>query len=76
MYSAVAQWVEQATEVTSRLGTADPFLYLNEAAYFQKPLCATGADTLNFLKTIAKKYDPQEVFQLLVPGGHKLLTRC
>jgi hypothetical protein len=74
--SVVAQWVDQVTEITSRLGTSDPFIYLNEAAYFQKPLCATGPDNVNFLMTVAKKYDPQAVFQRLVPGGHKLSTKC
>jgi hypothetical protein len=74
--AAVARWIDRATEITARLGTSDPFLYVSHAAYFQKPLCGTGRDNVEFLKMVARKYDPREVFQRLVPGGHKLSTRC
>ncbi|KAB5515384.1 6-hydroxy-D-nicotine oxidase [Coniochaeta sp. 2T2.1] len=76
MHDAVARWYDEVSNITAKLGTADPFLYLNHAGYFQKPLCATGAENVNYMKTVAEKYDPQQVFQRLVPGGHKLSTEC
>ncbi|KAJ9138014.1 FAD binding domain protein [Coniochaeta hoffmannii] len=76
MHDAAARWYDEVSNITAKLGTADPFLYLNHAGYFQKPLCATGAENVNYMKTVAEKYDPQQVFQRLVPGGHKLSTEC
>ena len=72
----MVQWVNEVTQITARLGTSAPFLYVNHAGYFQKPLCATGRDNVEFMKGVAKKYDPKGVFQKLVPGGHKLSTGC
>ncbi|KAB5547382.1 6-hydroxy-D-nicotine oxidase [Coniochaeta sp. 2T2.1] len=76
MHAAAARWYDRVGEITAKLGTADPFLYLNHAGYFQKPLCGTGADNVDYMKAVAAKYDPQQAFQRLVPGGHKLSTEC
>ncbi|KAJ9132960.1 FAD binding domain protein [Coniochaeta hoffmannii] len=76
VHAAVVQWVDEVAEITARLGTSDPFLYVNHAGYFQKPLCATGRDNVEFMRAVAGKYDPKGVFQRLVPGGHKLSTEC
>lgn len=48
------------------------FEYLNYAGPHQSPLASYGADNLNFLRQISKKYDPTGVFQSKVPGGFKL----
>ncbi|KAH8894165.1 FAD-binding domain-containing protein [Thozetella sp. PMI_491] len=76
MYAAAEQWVNEVTAVTQALGTDDPFLYLNFAAKFQKPLCAYGDKNIQFLKQVAAKYDPNSVFQTLMPGGFKLSQAC
>jgi hypothetical protein len=76
MQSAAVTWVAQVNNITARLKTSDSFVYLNHAGYFQKPLCATGSENLKYIRGVANKYDPQAVFQRLVPGGHKLVTTC
>lgn len=48
------------------------FEYLNYAGPHQSPLASYGADSLNFLRQVSKKYDPTGVFQSKVPGGFKL----
>ncbi|KAM7214474.1 6-hydroxy-D-nicotine oxidase [Rhypophila decipiens] len=72
----VATWVREATRIATDLGTFDPFLYVNHAGYFQKPFCGTGEENIKFMRRVAGKYDPGRVFQTLVPGGHKISTKC
>ncbi|KAK3314825.1 hypothetical protein B0H66DRAFT_563727 [Apodospora peruviana] len=76
MHEIAASWVQEVNHITSQLGTSDPFVYLNHAGYFQKPLCGTGSENMKFLKGVADKYDPRKMFQRLVPGGHKISTKC
>ena len=46
-----------------------PFVFLNNAGDTQNPFASYGyGKSLPKLKAIAKKYDPQGVFQRLVPG--------
>lgn len=49
-----------------------PFQYLNYAAPFQDPLANYGDMSHHMLREVSKKYDPDQVFQRLVPGGFKL----
>jgi sensor histidine kinase YesM len=53
-------------------GVLRKFEYLNYAGPHQSPLASYGADSLNFLRQVSKKYDPTGVFQSKVPGGYKL----
>lgn len=53
-------------------GVLREFEYLNYAGPHQSPLASYGADNLNFLRQVSKKYDPTGVFQSKVPGGFKL----
>ncbi|AEO64675.1 uncharacterized protein THITE_2037763 [Thermothielavioides terrestris NRRL 8126] len=48
------------------------FQYLNYAAPYQTPLASYGAENLEFLREVRRKYDPLQVFQKRVPGGFKL----
>lgn len=76
MEEAAVTWVQAINNITENLGTSDPFLYINHAGYFQKPFCGYGKDSLEFLREVAAKYDPGEVFQKLVPGGFKVSQEC
>ncbi|KAM0473204.1 hypothetical protein ACHAPX_008255 [Trichoderma viride] len=58
--------------VAEQKGVLRKFEYLNYAGPHQSPLASYGADNLNFLRQISKKYDPTGVFQSKVPGGFKL----
>lgn len=48
----------------------EPFVYLNYAGGRQDPIGSYG--TKKQLQEVSKKYDPEGVFQTLVPGGFKL----
>ncbi|KAK1634115.1 FAD binding domain-containing protein [Colletotrichum phormii] len=56
----------------TRGGVANDYIYMNYAAQFQDVISGYGADNKAKLKSIAKKYDPKEVFQKLQPGYFKL----
>ncbi|KAJ3496559.1 hypothetical protein NLG97_g2572 [Lecanicillium saksenae] len=47
-------------------------VYLNYAGEAQSPLLSYGKENVKVLAQTAKKYDPDGVFQRLVPGGFKL----
>jgi hypothetical protein len=53
-------------------GTSINYLYLNYADKDQDPLSGYGADKVEFMKTVSKKYDPFGVSQTLLPGGFKV----
>lgn len=59
-------------KVAERKGVLRKFEYLNYAGPHQSPLASYGAESLNFLRQVSKKYDPTGVFQHKVPGGFKL----
>ena len=53
-------------------GLKHDLVYLNYAGPKQNPLTSYGRSNLKFLKEVAKKYDPQGLFQTQLPGGFKL----
>ncbi|TGJ85359.1 hypothetical protein E0Z10_g3428 [Xylaria hypoxylon] len=55
-----------------RLGTYNPFLYLNYAAPWQDPIASYGAENVRKLHKVAREVDPQGVFTHQVPGGFKI----
>lgn len=54
------------------LGLSHDFIYANYAGRSQEPLQSYGAKNERFLGKVATQYDPERVFQRLVPGGFKL----
>lgn len=46
--------------------------YLNYAAPSQDPLGSYGAENVEKLRAVAKKYDPEGIFQTRFPGGFKI----
>ncbi|KAK7424646.1 hypothetical protein QQZ08_008529 [Neonectria magnoliae] len=53
-------------------GVDNDYVYMNYASQFQDVVATYGASNKAKLKTVAKKYDPQQVFQVLQPGYFKL----
>jgi len=53
-------------------GTAVDYLYLNYADKDQDPLSGYGQEKVEFMKAVAEKYDPEGVYQNLMPGGFKI----
>ncbi|KAF4506453.1 hypothetical protein G6O67_006538 [Ophiocordyceps sinensis] len=72
MENARRKFIQVSEAVAKKHGTYSPFLYINFAAPEQEPLCGYGAESVAFLKKTANKYDPNEVFQKLMPGGFKI----
>ncbi|KAI1173442.1 hypothetical protein F4777DRAFT_580915 [Nemania sp. FL0916] len=56
----------------SDLGALDPFIYINYAAPWQKPIEGYGESSVERLRRTQRLYDPQQVFTRLVPGGFKI----
>ena len=48
------------------------FVYLNYALESQDPIAGYGAENVARMKAASSHYDPEQVFQKLVPGGFKL----
>jgi len=62
----------KAEAASKTAGTYNPYLYLNYAAKWQKPINGYGAQSVANLKAVSTKYDPGKLFQNQVPGGFKL----
>lgn len=71
-YPKVKAWVEEIQAFASSVGGAQDWLYLNYANPSQDVLSSYGVENVSFMKKVAAKYDPEEVFQKLCPGGFKL----
>ncbi|KAH6637692.1 hypothetical protein C7974DRAFT_374351 [Boeremia exigua] len=54
------------------IGADNPYLYLDYADMTQDPLVGYGVENVEKMKAAAQKYDPQGIFQKLVPGGFKI----
>lgn len=69
MREACRAVIEEAEKVAKRNGTYLPFIYSNYASRDQDPLASYGAENVRKLKDIARRYDPQGVFQHLQYDG-------
>ncbi|KAK5128427.1 hypothetical protein LTR85_003095 [Meristemomyces frigidus] len=63
---------DAAMHAASALGFGSDFFYLSYADSFQNPLSSYASASVDFMKQVARTYDPQQVFQHLVPGGFKI----
>jgi predicted glycosyltransferase involved in capsule biosynthesis len=59
-------------EYTQATGLYNEYIYLNYAGGTENPLRGYGADDLAFLQQVQKDYDPDRIFQRLMPGGFKV----
>lgn len=67
--------IEQSSAAAREAGLLNPYVDLTHALPSQDPIGSYGADNVAQLRRTAKKYDPERVFQKLVPGGFKLESR-
>ncbi|CAJ2499817.1 Uu.00g026700.m01.CDS01 [Anthostomella pinea] len=72
MRAAFVFWVGAMEKAQTRLGAHHNFTYLNYAAASQNPLGSYSAANVEFMRKVAKTYDPHGVFQTVVPGGFKI----
>ncbi|KAI9826339.1 MAG: hypothetical protein M1832_000256 [Thelocarpon impressellum] len=64
--------IAKMTRYLKRKDALNPFQYYNYALPSQDPLRGYGRENLRFLRRTARKYDRDQVFQKLVPGGFKI----
>ncbi|KAF2164260.1 hypothetical protein M409DRAFT_25603 [Zasmidium cellare ATCC 36951] len=62
----------EISEYTKSIASDNPWLYLNYADAAQNPLEGYGEANVNKIRAASKKYDPNGVFQYMVPGGFKI----
>jgi FAD/FMN-containing dehydrogenase len=62
----------RAIEEGKRRGLYKEFIYMNYASVYQDAVRGYGKENYNRLKAVAGKYDPDGVFQTLMPGYFKL----
>ncbi|EMD88354.1 hypothetical protein COCHEDRAFT_1110082 [Bipolaris maydis C5] len=74
MYEMAREWVDAVTKAAG--ANRHRFLYQNFAAPSQKPLCGYGKQSVEFMKSVSRRYDPGQTFQRLVPGGFKISNAC
>ncbi|KAI1346844.1 FAD-binding domain-containing protein [Xylaria sp. FL0043] len=63
--------IEQDAE---KRGQRVPYIYLNYSSSFQDPFKSYGESNKTFMQEVSRKYDPEGLFQDLVPGGFKLFA--
>ncbi|KAL8289162.1 hypothetical protein RB597_000984 [Gaeumannomyces tritici] len=68
----MAAWVASIKEFAKTKGADDEYLFLNYAGLNQSPFKGYGEANLKFMRDVAVRYDPKQVFQNRVPGGFKL----
>lgn len=63
---------KEISEYAKSIAADNPWLYLNYADTAQNPLEGHGEVNVNKIRAASKKYDPNGVFQYMVPGGFKI----
>ena len=73
LFEAQGKWLNDEVQAyAASIGADNPFIYLDYADKTQDPLASYGADNVALLRAAAEKYDPDGVFQTLLPGGFKI----
>ncbi|KAF2023676.1 FAD-binding domain-containing protein [Setomelanomma holmii] len=57
-------------------GLDNEYIYMNYASQFEDPISSYGSANLERLRSVSRKYDPKQVFQVLQPGHFKLGGRA
>lgn len=72
VYSTTRVYFDKVEQYTRSTGQHEPFIYMNYALPTQRVIQSYGQENVDFLRTVSRKYDPRQIFQILVPGGFKL----
>lgn len=64
--------ISKSVALAKKMGTFYGYIYMNYAVPSDPVIQSYGLSNVRFLKSVSKRYDPQGVFQTLVPGGFKL----
>jgi len=72
VYAAARQLITDIEEAARRLHAYDRFLYLNYAADWQDPIASYGKGSVEMLRKVRDRVDPDAVFMRRFPGGFKI----
>ena len=67
-----AECLEEMDKYAKSINAYNEYIYLNYADKTQDPLRGYGQKNVDFIKRVAREYDPTGVFQYQVPGGFKV----
>ncbi|RFU77145.1 fad binding domain-containing [Trichoderma arundinaceum] len=70
--AAARNTISRGSTAAQERNVLHPYVFLNYANPEQDPFPSYGAENHDRLKTISQKYDPQQVWQKLLPGYFKL----
>lgn len=68
----VNEWAADIADYARSLNGLEEYVALNYADASQNPLRSYGEKNVEFPRKVAKKYDPNGVFQRRIPGGFKI----
>jgi len=71
-HNAAVDIRESIWDAAVERGLEVEYIFANDASYSQAVLQSYGAENVAKMKDVQARYDPQMVFQRLVPGGFKL----
>jgi len=72
VYAFITQVLNRITARAKERGVDNDYIYMNYASLYEDVIRGYGPDNKARLQRIARKYDPQQVFQKLQPGHFKL----
>jgi hypothetical protein len=72
MIKAVTDLLKSIEDLAAQRGLADRYRFMNYSFKGAKVIEGYGADNVQKLKAVSKKYDKSGFFQQSVPGGYKL----
>jgi FAD/FMN-containing dehydrogenase len=67
-----ASALERLSTYARSIGADNEYVYLNYADRTQNPLRGYGDENVEYMRRVARGYDPTGVFQHQVPGGFKV----
>lgn len=69
---AAQDYLKKAVEMAKELGTESRYIYMPYSSPYQRVVAGYGQDSVERLRMVSAKYDPQVVFEKLQPGYFKL----
>ncbi|KAF1992666.1 FAD-binding domain-containing protein [Amniculicola lignicola CBS 123094] len=72
VYSAVEDLLQRLKKTASEKGLLHRYIFTNYAYHKEEVLAGYGEQSVNRLREVSQKYDPEGIFQKSVPGGFKL----